>query len=80
MPELNKKYNFNSLYICLLCLICNIFIKNYAYVNIMINIILNKIYVLNYTSFIIIINIIGLYLFLKNISFEINIQWSIKYK
>jgi hypothetical protein len=74
MPELNKKYNFNSLYICLLFLTCNIFIRNYDYINIF----LNKIYLWNYTSFII-INIVGLYLFLKNISFEVNIQWSIKY-
>jgi hypothetical protein len=75
MPELNKKYNFNSLYICLLCLVYNIFIRNYGYINIILNLIINKIYVLDYTSFIIIINIIGLYLFLKNISFEISIKY-----
>jgi hypothetical protein len=43
-------------------------------------IIFNKLYLLNYTSFFLIINIIGLYLFIKNISFEINLKFNIKYK
>jgi len=76
MPEFIQNYNFNSLYICLLLLLYNIWKYNYEYVNI----IFNKLYLLNNTSFFIIINIIGLYLFLKNLSFEINIKWSIKYK
>ena len=76
MPDFNQNYNINSLYICLLILVYNICKSNYEYINI----ILNKIYLLNSTSFIIIINIIGLYLFLKNISFEVNIKCSIKYK
>jgi len=76
MAEFIQNYNFNSLYICLLLLIYNIWKSNYEYINI----ILNKLYLLNYISLIIIINIIGLYLFLKNLSFEINIKWTIKYK
>jgi len=76
MPEFTQNYNFNSLYICLLLLIYNILNSNYQYINI----ILNKLYLFNYTSLIVVINIIGLYLFLKKLSFEINIKWTIKYK
>ncbi len=76
MPEFNQNYNFNSLYICLLLLIYNVWKSNYEYINT----IFSKLYLLNYTSFIIIINVIGLYLFLHNLSFEVNIKWSIKYK
>ena len=76
MPEFIQNYNFNSLYICLLLLMYNIWKSNYEYINM----ILNKLYLLNYTSLIIVINIIGLYLFLKNLSFEVNIKWTIKYK
>jgi hypothetical protein len=76
MPDFIQNYNINSLYICLLLLVYNICKSNYDYINI----ILNKIYLLNYTSFIILINIVGLYLFLKNVSFEINIKCSLKYK
>lgn len=76
MPDFVQSYNINSLYICLLLLIYNIWKSNYEYINI----IFNKIYLLNYTSFIIVINIIGLYLFLKNVSFEVNIKCSLKYK
>jgi hypothetical protein len=74
MPEIN--YNFNSLYVCLLLIIYNIWKTNYEYINI----IVNKLYLLNYTSLIIIINIYGLYLILTKISFEINIKCSIMYK
>jgi hypothetical protein len=76
MPEFTQNYNFNSLYICLLLFIYNILKSNYHYINI----VLNKLYLLDYTSFIIVINITGLYLFLKNLSFELDIKWSIKYK
>jgi hypothetical protein len=76
MPEFIQNYNFNSLYICLFLLMYNIWKSNYEYINI----IVSKLYLLNYTSFIIVINIIGLYLFLTNLSFEVNIKWSIKYK
>jgi hypothetical protein len=76
MPEFTQNYNFNSLYICLLLLIYNIWNSNYQYINI----ILNKLYLFNYTSLIVVINIIALYLFLKKLSFEINIKWTIKYK
>jgi hypothetical protein len=76
MPEVIQKYNFNILYMTLLVIIYNIWKSNYEYVNI----ILSKLYLLNYESLMILINIIGLYLFLKNVSFEVNIKWSIKYK
>ena len=74
MPEIN--YNFNSLYICLLIIIYNIWETNYDYINI----IVNKLYLLNYTSLIIIINIYGLYLILTKISFEVNMKFAIIYK
>ena len=76
MPEFVQKYNINSLYICLLLLVYNITKSNYEYINI----ILHKIYLLNYTSFIIVVNIIGIYLFLKKVSFEVNIKCSLQYK
>ncbi len=75
MPEFIQNYNFNILYMSLLLIIYNIWKSNYEYVNI----ILSKLYLLNYASLMIVINIIGLYLFLKNVSFEVNIKWSIKY-
>jgi hypothetical protein len=76
MPDFIQNFNINSLYICLLLFVYNLYKFNYEYINI----ILKKIYLLNYTSFIIVINIIGLYLFLKNLTFEINIKCSLKYK
>ena len=76
MPEFIQNYNFNSLYICLLLFMYNIWKSNYD----LINIILSRLYLFNYTSFMIVINIIGLYLFLKKLSFEVNIKWTIKYK
>jgi hypothetical protein len=76
MADFVQNYNIDSIYICLLLLLFNTCSSNYEYINI----ILQKLYLLNYTSFMIVINIIGLYLFLKNILFEINIKCSIKYK
>jgi hypothetical protein len=76
MPEFTQKYNINSLYICLILLGYNVWNSNFEYINI----ILDKIYLLNYISFIIIINVIGIYLFLKNLSIDININCFIKYK
>lgn len=76
MPDLVKHYNINSLYICLLLLVYNIWKSNYEYIKI----ILHKLFLLDYTSIIILINIIGLYLFLKNVSLEVNINCSLKYK
>ena len=76
MPDLVKHYNINSLYICLLLLVYNIWKTNYEYIKI----ILHKLFLLDYTSIIILINIIGLYLFLKNVSLEVNINCSLKYK
>lgn len=75
MPEYIQKYNFNMLYICILLIIYNIWKSNYEYINI----ILSKLYLINYMSLMIVINIIGLYLFLKKLSFEVNIKWTIKY-
>jgi hypothetical protein len=76
MPEFTSIFKFNSLYICLLLFAFNVWKSNYEYINI----IFSKLYLFNYTSFIIVINIIGLYLFLKNLSFEVNVKWTIKYK
>jgi hypothetical protein len=76
MPNFIQNYNINSLYIFLILLIYNIWKLNFEYINIILYKILYKIYLLDYTSFFIVINIIGLYLFLKNFSFEINIKCS----
>ena len=76
MSEFFQNYNFNSLYICLLLFVYNIWKSNYE----LINIVLSKLYLLNYISLIVIINIVGLYLFLKKLSFEVNIKWTIIYK
>ena len=76
MPELIQTYNFNSLYICAVFLIYNVYKSNYYYINI----IFSKIYLLDYTSVIIIINLLAIYLLLINISFELNIKLTIKYK
>lgn len=76
MPNFIHNYNINSLYVCIILIIYNIYYLNFE----LINIILYKLYLLNYTSVIIIINIIGLYLLLKNLTFEVNINYSVKYK
>jgi hypothetical protein len=76
MPEFIQKYNLNSLYVCLILLIYNILKSNYDYITI----ILSKLYLCNHTSLFLIINIIGLVFFLKNLSFEVDIKCSIKYK
>jgi hypothetical protein len=71
MVDYNKNYNFSALYVCGLILVYNTWNSDY------IHFIFNKLYMLNYTSItIIIINIFGLYLLLKNISFEVNIKLS----
>ena len=71
MADYNKHYNFSALYVCGLILVYNAWNSDY------IHFIFNKLYMLNYTSItIIIINIFGLYLLLKNISFEVNIKLS----
>ena len=74
MPEVNQTYNFNSIYIFGTIILYNIFTSNYEYITLFIN----KIILFNYSSLIILINITGLYLFLKNISFEINFKISYK--
>jgi hypothetical protein len=76
MPNFIQNYNINSLYVCIILLLYNAYKSNVEYINI----ILYKLYLLNYTSVIIIINIIGLYSFLKNLTFEVNINCSLKYK
>lgn len=76
MPGFIQNYNINSLIVCIILLLYNAYKSNFEYINI----ILHKLYLLNYTSIIIIINIVGLYLFLKNITFEVNINCSVKYK
>jgi hypothetical protein len=71
MVDYNKNYNFSALYVCGLILVYNIWNSDYIHFT------FNKLYMLNYTSItIIIINIFGLYLLLKNISFEVNIKLS----
>ena len=76
MSEFIQKYNTNGLYICLLLLVYNIWRSNSEYIMV----ILHTISLFNWTSCIIIINIAGMYLFLKNVSFEVNITCSVKYK
>jgi hypothetical protein len=72
MPEFNQKYNWNSVYICVLILLYNICVSNYEYIQLFIQ----KIIVCDYISLFLFINIIGLYLFLKNITFEIHFHIS----
>ena len=76
MPELVQNYSINIVYMFLFLLMYNMYKYNYEYVHIF----LIKLSLLNHTSLIIIINILGLYLFLKRLSFEINIRWTISYK
>lgn len=76
MPELVQNYNINIVYLLLLTFMYNMYKYNYEYVHIF----LTKLSLLNHTSLIIVINILGLYLFLKRLSFEINIRWTISYK
>jgi len=72
MPEF--EYNFSSLYILLGFISYNIITSNYEYIRF----IINQILLFNSVSMIFTINIIGIYLFLKNIRFEINFK--INYK
>jgi hypothetical protein len=74
MPELYQRYNFNSLYICFIIILYNIFISNYEYIKLFVS----KITLCNYTSLFLVINITGIYLFLKNVTFEINFKISCK--
>jgi hypothetical protein len=75
MPDFFQQYQFNSLSVCVLLFIYNIWKSNYEYIYLL----WNKLILLDYTSLIIIINIIGIYLFLKNLTFEINIHFTIKH-
>ena len=82
MPEYIQKYKINSLSVCFLLFvyqICNSNMNDYEYYYNKLAMIINKIYLLDSTSFLIVINIIGLYLFLKNLSFTVNIQCSLQY-
>jgi len=76
MPEFVQLYNLSGLYICVLLLLYNALISNNSYINVL----LYKLSLYNSTSCIILVNIIGLYLFLKNINFEINIHLNVAYK
>jgi hypothetical protein len=62
------------MYIFGIILIYTILTSNYDYIKLFIN----KIILFNYSSLLIFINITGIYLFLKNISFEINFKISYK--
>jgi hypothetical protein len=75
MPVFNQTYNLNSLYLCLLLILYDIWKTNNDYINMF----LNKIYLLNYTSIIIIINVLGLILILRKLSFGISVKCSITY-
>lgn len=68
MPEF--EYNFSSLFIVLGLFSYNIITSNYEYIRC----IIDQILLLNSISMIFIINIIGIYLFLKNLHFEINFK------
>jgi hypothetical protein len=74
MPEVNKTYNLDSMYIFGIILLYTIFTSNYEYIKLFIS----KIILFNYSSLLIFINITGIYLFLKNMSFEINLKISYK--
>jgi hypothetical protein len=74
MPEVNNTYNFDSMYIFGIILLYSIFTSNCEYIKLFIT----KIMLFNYSSLIIFINITGIYLFLKNIAFEINFKISYK--
>ncbi len=76
MINYKQNYNLSSIYICMVLIVYNIYNSNYNYINR----IINQIFLFNYTSVFIIINIIGLYLLLNNISFELKISCSVKYK
>lgn len=76
MINYKQNYNLNSIYVCMILIFYNIYNSNYNYINR----IINQIFLFNYMSVFIIINIIGLFLLLKNLSFEIKISCSVKYK
>lgn len=74
MPEVNESYNFNNILFSTI-IIYYIFTYNYEYIKLFIS----KIILYNPPlSVIILINIVGIYLFLKNITFEINLKISYK--
>ena len=74
MSEVTKTYNFNSMYIFGIIILYSIFTSTYEYIKIFIS----KIFLFNYSSLLIFVNGIGIYLFLKNVSFEINCKISYK--
>ena len=80
MPEFIQNYNFSIISyggLLLYIFLCSTW--RYSIYEYCINIIIfSKLYLLNYTSILIVINLIGLYLFLKKISFEVQIKMSIK--
>ena len=76
MPEFNKEYTLNSLYIFLIFLAINIYNSNIE----IINIILNRIYLMDVLSMIIISNTLGLLVILYKLSLIIEIKISLNYK
>jgi hypothetical protein len=75
MPIFDQTYSLNSLYVFGVFLLYHVCYTNYYYINI----ILSKLYLLNIHSLVILLNIVGLYLFLKNVYFEVNFKFSVKY-
>lgn len=74
MPEVNHTYNCNNILFSTI-IIYYIFTHNYEYIKLFISkIILYK----SPVTVIIVINMIRIYLFLKNITFEINLKISYK--
>lgn len=68
MPEMN--INYNSTVIFWMLLLYSLLSPNYEYITLFVN----KIMLFDHISLFLAINIIGIYLFLKNITFEINIK------
>lgn len=71
-----KNWNIKSIIICMIPLLYNIYNYDCYYINLL----LNKINIINYTQYTTIFNIDTTYLITNNVSLELNIKWSIKYK
>jgi hypothetical protein len=63
--------NFNGLYVVGILFMYNIWMVNYEHITW----IIDKIIMFDYISVMICINIIGIYLFLKNVTFECKISY-----
>ena len=71
-----NNYYIKSIIICMIPLFYNIYNYDHYYVNLL----LDKIDIFNNTQCTTIFNYIGTYTIIKDISLELNIKWSIKYK